>query len=389
MTTLRYLTAGESHGEGLIVIIEGIPAGLKLTADQINKQLSRRQKGYGRGGRMRIESDKVNITAGIRYGITLGSPISFWIENRDWGNWKEIMSPGAADNSKKGIVECPRPGHADLAGGLKYNTKELRNILERASARETTARVAAGATARIFLEEFGIEIGGHVTCIGGITIADERPSFKEIIKRSEKSEVRCINEKISKKMMKKIDEAKNNGDSVGGIYEVIVDGAPAGLGSHVQYDRKLDGCIAAAVMSIQATKGVEIGMGFKEAFCLGSEAHDEIYYKSDEKRFFHKTNRCGGLTGGITNGEQIIVRGVMKPIATLMKPLHSVNIQTKKDTKASVERSDTCAVPASSVIAENVVAFEIARVFLEKFGGDSMDEIKRNYNGYLEQMKSY
>lgn len=385
----RYLTAGESHGKGSTVIIEGMPAGLKLTADQINKQLSRRQKGHGRGSRMKIESDKVEITAGIRYGITLGSPISLWIQNRDWENWKEIMSPDIAGNSKKAIVECPRPGHADLAGGLKYNTKELRNILERASARETTARVAAGATARIFLEKFGIEIGGHVTCIGGVAITDERPSLKEIIQRSEKSDVRCIDEKVSKKMMKKIDDVKNNGDSVGGIYEVIVDGIPPGIGSHVQYDRKLDGCIAAAVMSIQATKGVEIGMGFREGFCLGSEAHDEIYYNSDEKRFFHKTNRCGGLTGGITNGEPIIVRGVMKPIATLMKPLHSVHIKTKKETKASVERSDACAVPASSVIAENVVAFEIARAFLEKFGGDSMDEISRNYEGYLKQVKNY
>ena len=387
---LRYLTAGESHGKGLTVILEGMPSGLSLSIDSINQQLERRQKGYGRGGRMKIETDRVEITSGVRHGVTLGSPIALWVANHDWQSWKNEMSSEPIENFEtRKLVDCPRPGHADLSGGLKYNVRDLRNILERASARETTMRVALGAVARTFLSAFDVRIYGHVTCIGGVEISSTRPSLDEIFSLAENDPVRCIDQEISKKMMEKIDIAKKNGDTVGGIFEVMVSGLPPGIGSHVQYDRKLDGCLAQAVMSIQAIKGVEIGLGFEEGKRFGSEAHDEIFYDPTRKSFFRKTNRAGGLEGGMTTGEPLIVRGVMKPISTLYSPLHSVNIDTKADVEASVERSDTCAVPAACVIAENVVAFEAAKAFLEKFGGDSMTEIRRNYEGYLEQVRNY
>lgn len=387
--TLRYLTAGESHGKGLTVIIEGVPSGLSLSTDPINIQLSRRQKGYGRGGRMKIETDQAEITAGVRHGYTLGSPIALWVANRDFQAWKHEMNPDPVVMMSKKVVDCPRPGHADLAGGIKYAHRDLRNVLERASARETTVRVAAGAIARVFLSEFGVKIVGHVTCIGGVEIGADRPPPSVIAQKSEEDELRCIDPSVTAMMKEKIDAAKKNGDTVGGIFEVIVSGLPPGLGSHVQWDRKLDGQLAAAIMSIQAIKGVEIGNGFKEGHCFGSQAHDEIFYDDKKQLFFHKTNRAGGLEGGMTNGEPVVVRAVMKPISTLYSPLHSVNINSKEEVEASVERSDTCAVPAASVIAENVVAFEIARAFLEKFGGDSMDEIQRNHEGYLEQVRNY
>lgn len=386
---LRFLTAGESHGKGLTVIIEGLPAGLPILAEQINQDLARRQKGYGRGGRMKIETDTAEITAGIRHGKTLGSPVALWVNNRDFKNWQQDMDSAPNTPTAKRLVECPRPGHADLSGGLKYNQHDLRNILERASARETTVRVAAGAVTRRLLEEFGIGITSHVTCIGGVAIGSKRPSPAEIAKRAEMSDVRCIDEEAAVAMRAKIDAAKKVGDTVGGIFEVLVTGLPPGLGSHVQWDRKLDGRLAQAILSIQAIKGVEFGMGFGEGHVLGSEAHDEIFYKKDEARFVHSTNRAGGLEGGMTNGEILVIRAVMKPISTLYRPLHSVHVRTKEDIEASVERSDTCAVPAAGVIAESVVAFTMAQAFLEKFGGDSLEEIRRAFEGYLEQIRKY
>lgn len=339
---------------------------------------------------MKIETDTVEITAGIRHGVTLGSPIALWVANRDWQAWKEEMSPEEIENTvSKKRVDSPRPGHADLNGGLKYDTRDLRDILERASARETTVRVAAGAVVRQFLAEFGIKVVGHVTCIGGVEISSERPDWSEIGPKAEDNPVRCMDPVVSQKMMEKIDEAKKKGDTVGGIFEVAVTGLPPGLGSHVQWDRKLDGRLARAVLSIQAIKGVEFGLGFEEGRRFGSEAHDEIFYDDQNKRFYRKTNRAGGVEGGMTTGEPLLVRAVMKPISTLYTPLHSVNIDSKKDVEASVERSDSCAVPAACVIAENVVAFETACAFLEKFGGDSLKEIRRNYDGYLEQVKCY
>ncbi len=387
---IRYLTAGESHGKGLTVILEGMPSGLQILPDAINKQLARRQGGYGRGGRMKIETDRVDITAGVRHGVTLGSPIALWVPNKDWQAWNQEMSAEEilGFESRKKVL-CPRPGHADLSGGQKYQIRDLRNILERASARETTVRVAVGAVCREFLSTFHITIVGHVTCIGGVSISDNRPEWSEIEKLAEASPVRCIDSKVAEHMIQKIDDAKKRGDTVGGIFELAVLGLPVGLGSHVQWDRKLDGRLAQAILSIQAIKGVEFGLGFGEGMCFGSQAHDEIFYDKEKQNYFRKTNRSGGLEGGMTTGEPLVLRGVMKPIATLYSPLHSVSIDTKEDVEASVERSDTCAVPAAGVIAENVVAFEIARAFLEKFGGDSMVEIERNYRGYLEQVRVY
>lgn len=387
---IRYLTAGESHGKGLTVILEGMPSGLNILPEAINRQLARRQGGYGRGGRMKIETDRVDITSGVRHGVTLGSPIALWVANKDWQAWNQEMSaePIEGFQSRK-KVSSPRPGHADLTGGLKYQVRDLRNILERASARETTVRVAVGAVCREFLSQVGVRVVGHVTCLGGVKISENRPDWLEVEKIAEASPVRCIDSEVAAGMMQKIDEAKKAGDTVGGIFEIAVLGLPAGLGSHVQWDRKLDGRLAQAILSIQAIKGVEFGMGFAEGSVFGSQAHDEIFYDAQASQFFRKTNRAGGLEGGMTTGEPLVLRGVMKPIATLYSPLHSVGIDSKQDVEASVERSDTCAVPAACVIAENVVSFEIARAFLEKFGGDSMHEIERNYRGYQEQVKAY
>jgi len=387
---IRYITAGESHGKGLTVILEGMPSGLNIHPDAINKQLERRQGGYGRGGRMKIETDRVDITSGVRHGLTLGSPIALWVPNKDWQAWNQEMSSEAiAGFESRKKVLCPRPGHADLSGGLKYQVRDLRNILERASARETTVRVAVGAVCREFLARFDIRIVGHVTTIGGIAITQHRPSWTDVEKMAEDSPVRCIDPSVATHMMQKIDEAKKLGDTVGGIFELAVLGLPPGLGSHVQWDRKLDGRLAQAILSIQAIKGVEFGLGFEEGMCFGSQAHDEIFYEKGTKHFYRKTNRAGGLEGGMTTGEPLVLRGAMKPISTLYSPLHSVSIESKEDVEASVERSDTCAVPAACVIGENVIAFEIARAFLEKFGGDSMLEIERNYRGYLDQVRSY
>ncbi|MBD8497617.1 chorismate synthase [Paenibacillus arenosi] len=388
--SLRFLTAGETHGPQLTAIIEGMPSNMSVDFEQLNNHLLRRQKGYGRGRRMQIETDTAQIVGGVRHGRTTGAPIALVVENKDWKHWTSIMNvePIEGTDEEKRRVHRPRPGHADLNGGLKYNLKDLRNVLERSSARETAARVACGALARQLLEQFGIKIAGHVIRIGEI----EAPpvgdiSIDELIERTEQSSVRVVDEETEKKMEAYIDQIKKEGDSIGGIVECIVEGLPVGLGSHVQYDRKLDGRIAQGVMSINAFKGVEIGIGFEAGILRGSQVHDEIEH--GEHGYTRSSNRLGGFEGGMTNGMPVVVRGVMKPIPTLYKPLRSVDIDTKEAFTAQVERSDACAVPAASVVMEHVVAWEIAKAFLEKFGGDSMEEIRSNYENYLNQLAQY
>ncbi|MDA8099176.1 MAG: chorismate synthase [Nitrospiraceae bacterium] len=383
---LRYLTAGESHGELLMGILEGMPAGLLIRVTDIDGDLARRQTGYGRGGRMKIEKDTVKIYTGVRWGRTLGGPVGLMIRNKDWDNWRAKMSPDTAFLNNADAVTRPRPGHADLAGALKYGMQDLRNILERSSARETAMRVAVGAVCKRLLDEFGIGIVSHVIDIGGVYAKGERLSAREIRRKTENSELRCADYEAEKKMMRKIDEAVQAGDSLGGIFEVIVSGAPIGLGSHVHWDRKLDARLAMSLMSIQAMKGVEVGSGFGAANKPGSQVHDEIFW-TPKNGFFRKTNNAGGIEGGMTNGEDIVLRAAMKPIPTLMKPLRSVDLDSKKPFKASVERSDVCAVPAAGVVGEAVVAFEIAAAMIEKFGGDSLDEMKRNYEQYQKTLK--
>jgi chorismate synthase len=383
---LRYLTAGESHGPMLTAILEGIPADLSLVAEEINLDLGRRQRGYGRGGRMRIEKDEANIVGGVRHGLTMGGPIAILIANRDWENWKRTMDSKPVDREAdpKEPVTRPRPGHADLAGALKYGQRDIRNVLERASARETAARVAVGAVCKRLLREFDIEVFSHVTEIGGIVAKVDGLSFAQSRDRADDSEVRCADAEAGEAMMRKIDEARKRGTSLGGVFEVVALNLPVGLGSYVHWDRKLDGRLAQAVMSIQAIKGVEIGLGFEGAKRFGFETHDEIFY--EDGRFVRKTNRAGGLEGGMSNGQPIIVRGAMKPISTQYAPMASVDLLTKEPFKASIERSDICSVPAAGVIGEAVVAFEIARALREKFGGDSVDEMTRNYRGYLTSL---
>jgi chorismate synthase len=388
--SLRYLTAGETHGPQLTAIIEGLPSNLTLDFEELNFQLHRRQKGHGRGRRMQIEKDTANIVGGVRHGRTTGAPVALVVENNDWKHWTSVMNiePIEGGDEEKRRVHRPRPGHADLNGGLKYDLKDLRNVLERSSARETAARVAVGAVARQLLAEFGIKVGGQVIRIGEIEAPANNLPLDELIRITEESPVRVVDKDTEAKMMAHIDEIKAEGDSIGGIVECIIEGVPVGLGSHVQWDRKLDGRIAGAVVSINAFKGCEIGIGFEAAKLRGSQVHDEIMYEG-ERGFYRASNRLGGFEGGMTTGEQIVVRGVMKPIPTLYKPLRSVDIDTKEPFTAQVERSDSCAVPAASVVMEHVVAWEVARAFLEKFGGDSIDEIRANLNNYLEQVGRY
>jgi len=390
MLSLRYLTAGETHGPQLTTIIEGMPSNLSIDFEELNFQLLRRQKGHGRGRRMQIEQDKANIVGGVRHGKTTGAPIAIVVANNDWTHWTKVMNiePIDGNDETKRRVHRPRPGHADLNGGLKYNQHDLRNILERSSARETAARVAVGAVARQFLAEFGIKVAGQVIRIGEIEAPPNQLPVDELIALTEESSVRVVDKATEEKMTAYIDQIKQEGDSIGGIVECIIEGVPIGLGSHVQYDRKLDARIAQAVVSINAFKGVEIGIGFEAAKIRGSQVHDEILYTT-ERGYHRATNRLGGFEGGMTNGEQIVVRGVMKPIPTLYKPLRSVDIDTKEPFTAQVERSDSCAVPAASVVMEHVVAWEVARAFLEKFGGDSIEEIHANYNSYKEQLERY
>ncbi len=389
LTKLRYLTSGESHGPSLAVILEGMPSGLGLSPEYINDQLARRQKGYGRGGRMKIEKDEVQFKSGLRHGLTLGSPLCMEILNKDWKNWQDEMSLTPTDKPLKRVVTRPRPGHADLVGALKYQFRDLRNVLERASARETTGRVACGSIARRLLEELGVTIAGHVVAVGSVKSSKIALSAREIIKKTEEEPLRCLDAQAQKKMMALIDEAKQKGDSLGGIFEIVVDGLVPGLGSYVHWDRKLDGRLAQAMLSIQAVKGMEIGDGYENAQAFGSQVHDPIFYDAKEKRFTRQGNRAGGMEGSMTTGMPLVVRGFLKPISTLYKPLHSVDIDTKEEFEASVERSDTCAIAAAAVIGEAVVALTLADAYLEKFGGDSMEEIKRNYRGYLEQLRAF
>lgn len=411
----RFLTAGESHGQGITVIIEGIPAGLEIYSEEINFLLSQRQTGYGRGGRMHIEKDHVRIISGVRFRETIGSPITIFIENKDWVNWQDIMSveiPAKNSNGRllqmslsqnpnlpisakaaqeQEIVTAPRPGHADLAGLIKYNRADIRDILERASARETAARVAVGAICKRFLQEFEIDIVGYVLEIAGIKIKEEKISspisnFKKFKKTILASELRCPDKFAESRMKPAIDKARENGDSLGGIFEINTTLMPIGLGSFSQWDRRLDGRIAQAIMSIPAIKGVEIGSGFANSRLFGSMVHDEIFPETPTKsntsrkiKFCRKTNNAGGLEGGITNGNPLIVRGAMKPIPTLTKPLRTIDIRTGKAVKAQVERSDICAVSAASVVGEAMVAIIITDAFLEKFGGDNLQEIKRAF----------
>jgi chorismate synthase len=382
------LTAGETHGPQLTAIIEGFPSNVEIDLEAVNFQLARRQKGHGRGRRMQIEKDTARLVGGVRHGKTTGAPIALVVENNDWKNWMKIMGaePVEEDEAKR-RVNRPRPGHADLNGGLKYNQRDLRNILERSSARETTVRVAIGGVAREFLRQFGIRVAGQVLRIGDVEAQRQELPLDELVRITEESPVRVVDKDAETRMIAAIDAAKEDGDTLGGIVETIVEGVPIGLGSHVQWDRKLDGRIAQAVLSIQAFKGVEFGIGFEAAERRGSKVHDEIAYENGE--FRRLTNRAGGFEGGMTTGAPIVVRAVMKPISTLYKPLQSVDIDTKEAFTAQVERSDTCAVPAAGVIMENVIAWEVANAFLDKFGGDSLEEIRRNYEGYLQQMREY
>jgi len=392
---IRYLTAGESHGPQLTAIVEGVPAGLALTVESINVDLARRQCGYGRGERMQIEKDTVDILSGVRWGETIGSPVTLSVKNRDWVNWNEKMSPHGRYRDDKIRVTRSRPGHADLSGAMKYGHHDVRNILERSSARETAVRVAVGSMAKVLLEQFGISVCGFVVELGGITAKKPDLPLDSLKKIASQSELFTWDPVAEKEMKILIDRMKETGDTVGGVVEVVISGVPVGLGSHVQWDRKLDARLAMAVMSIQAIKGVEIGIGYEAARNPGSQVHDEIYYDStrlldgEASGFYRKTNNAGGIEGGISNGEEIVVRAAMKPIPTLYKPLKSVDIITKESFDATVERSDVCAVPAASVIVEAVSAIEIANAFLEKFGGDSIEEINRNYENYRDYLKSF
>ncbi|MEW6447060.1 MAG: chorismate synthase [Bacillota bacterium] len=379
--TLRYLTAGESHGPALLAVIEGMVSGLYLTAEYINRQLARRQSGYGRGSRQKIEEDRVEILGGVRGGFTLGSPIALKISNKDWENWRSVMASGPDASLAERVLTRPRPGHADLAGALKYQHSDIRNVLERSSARETAARVAAGSVARRLLEEVGIAVVGQVLRIGEIAVEPDESPPEVILERVEASPVRCAEIEGSTAMMGAIDRAREAGDSLGGVFEVRVFGAPPGLGSYVHWDRRIDGRLAGAVMSIQAIKGVEVGLGFAAAALTGSAVQDEIFY-AQGRGFYRETNNAGGIEGGMTNGEAVIIRAAMKPIPTLRKPLRSVDLKTKEQVKAAYERSDVCAVPAACVIAEAVVAWEIARSLLEKFGGDTVREVKERVETY-------
>lgn len=380
---LRYLTSGESHGQSLITIIDGIPSNIELDIEEINEELRKRQCGYGRGGRMQIEKDKINIIGGVRGKKTLGSPISFEIKNKDFENWSRYMSPMEDINTDKKIVENVRPGHADLVGCLKYDFNDARNVLERSSARETASRVAVGAICKQLLKNFQIEFVSHVIQIGN-TKDTNLYDFDYIKKNVDNSQIRCVNPRIEEKIIEEIDKCKKEGDTLGGIVEIRVKNLIPGLGSYTHFDKKIDGSLAMHLMATQAIKGVEIGIGFDVANVRGSDAMDEILYSEDKIK--RKTNNLGGIEGGMTTGEELIIRCAMKPIPTLYKPLDTININTLQKYKASVERSDTCAVPACSVVCENVVAFVICKFFLDKIGGDCFEDLKNNYNSYTKRL---
>jgi len=391
MRMLRFLTAGESHGQALVAILEGMPAGLSIDFDAVTNELRRRQTGYGRGRRMAIESDRAQVLSGVRHGLTLGSPIALSIENKDWANWTDVMAAEPRDVApeKSRRLKRPRPGHADLPGGQKYATRDLRNILERASARETTSRVACGALARQLLTSFGAEIRSHVIQLGGIPEKPLELSWDEIAAIPEDAPLRCADAQLQTQMVQFIDTKREAGDTVGGIFEVVARGILPGLGSHTAWDVKLDGRLAQAIMSIPAVKAVSIGAGAEASALPGSEVHDEIAYNNETKEFIRETNRAGGLEGGVTNGEEIRVRGHLKPLSTLRRPLRSVDIDTKQEELAAFERSDITAVPAAGVIGEAMMALTLAEAMREKFGGDSLGEMKRNFEGYREQLRGY
>lgn len=387
----RFTTAGESHGRALVAIVEGLPAGLPVDAGQINHDLERRQWGYGRGGRMKIEQDRVEILSGVRHGITLGSPLALLIENKDWPNWSEVMDSETREvpAEKSRVVKRPRPGHADLAGGQKFNTRDLRNVLERASARETAARVACGAFAKQLLAAFEVEIKSHVIQLGGIPEKPLELSWNDVAAIDDDAPLRCGDALWQQQMIELIDTKREAGDTLGGIFEVIARGVVPGVGSHTAWDLKLDGRLAQAIMSIPAVKAVAIGAGSEASALPGSEVHDEIAYNDETKNFIRETNRAGGLEGGITNGEEIRLRGHMKPLSTLRKPLRSIDIDSKQSETAGFERSDITAVPAAGVIGEAMTALVLAAAMREKFGGDSLGEMKRNFEGYREQLRGY
>ncbi|MDE1176037.1 MAG: chorismate synthase [Edaphobacter sp.] len=390
---LRFSTAGESHGEALVALVSGLPAGVPVDLEFISRELWRRQKGYGRGGRMRIERDAAHILSGVRHGKTIGSPIAMTIANNDWKNWTEILPVEEGDPAKHKAVASPRPGHADLAGALKYNFKDARYVLERASARESTARVASGALAKLLLRALGIDVLSHVIRVGKAELS--RPAkWEEIVALSYKDEVllNCVDPEDEARMKAEVDAVLRTGDTVGGVFEVVVHGLPPGIGTHVNWDERLDGLLAQAVMSLQAVKAVEIGRGVTAAESVGSTVHDAIAYEGNEEdftKFSREHNNAGGLEGGISNGQDVVVRGYLKPISTLRRPLGSVSFDTREPVKAAYERSDVCVVPAAGVAAEAMVALCVARLVLEKFGGDSLTELERNYKGYVEQIKAF
>jgi len=389
---LRYFTAGESHGEALVAFLSGMPAGLKIDRAFVDRELWRRQQGYGRGGRMKIERDSAHILSGVRHSLTIGSPISVELENRDWKNWQESLPVGDGDPAKHKRVASPRPGHADLAGALKYNFSEARYVLERASARESAARVAVGAIAKLFLRELGIEVLSHVITVGQASVNGEVP-WEQIQALHPRDEIllNCADPEVEQRMKEEVDKILKTGDSLGGVFEVVAHHVPPGLGTYAQWDERLDALLAAAVMSLQAVKAVEIGSGVANAFAAGSAVHDEIGYaaQSGFTSFSRTHNNAGGIEGGISNGQEIRVRGYLKPISTLRRPLQSVDFASREPVKAAYERSDVCVVPAAGVAAEAMVALTLARCALEKFGGDSMTETLRNFHGYCQQLKNY
>ena len=388
----RFETAGESHGECLVATLTGLPAGIPISLEAVNRELWRRQQGYGRGGRMKIESDCAEIVAGVRHSRTIGSPIAIVIRNRDWQNWTSALpveDAGEGADQRKPVTR-PRPGHADLAGAIKYNFHDARYILERASARETAARVAVGAMAKALLGEFGIRVLSHVIAVGGVRL-ERAAHWEELAALAEKQDVLlgCVDAEVEARMKEMVDEAYRTGDTVGGIFEVVARGVPPGLGSHIAWDSRLDGRIAQAIVSMQAVKGVEVGFAAEGAASFGSKVQDTIHYDREGRRFTRGANRAGGLEGGITNGQDLLVRGMLKPISTLRKPLESVDLDTREPALAAYERSDVCVVPAAGVIGEAMVAIVLAQAFLEKFGGDSLEETRRNRDGYLEQVKNF
>ena len=389
---LRFETAGESHGECLVATLVGLPAGIPISLEAVNRELWRRQQGYGRGGRMKIETDRAEIVAGVRHSHTIGSPVAILIRNKDWQNWTEVLPVEdiAGGEDKRKPVTRPRPGHADLAGAIKYNFHDARYILERASARETTARVAAGAMAKALLGEFGIQVLSHTVAVGPVRI-ERSAGWEELLALSLSDEVLlgCVDPATEKRMKEVVDEAYRTGDTVGGIFEVVAHGLPAGLGSHATWDSRLDGKLAQAIVSIQAVKGVEVGSAAEGAASFGSQVQDTIHYDRQAGRFTRGANRAGGLEGGITNGQDLLVRGLLKPISTLRRPLESVDLATREPALAAYERADVCVVPAAGVVGEAMVALVLAQAFLEKFGGDSLAETRRNYSGYLQQVKDF